>query len=120
MNILSYGLKKAKVCPERWRVVQGLYEAPNKSNVIRNASEGYFPEVLKTVKNSTGEVECTRRSYRNAEISHHNGTFIIDHTCNPTGKVEQVKVQLNTLPEVTAYFREMLPKFASEQYRPIR
>lgn len=120
MNILKYGLRKAAENPEQWRVVKNLYNSMTKSNVIRNAADGYYPEVCKTVNKWTGELSATCRSYRNAEIVHHNGVYKIAHTCNPNGTVTYETFKARSLPEVVAYFREMMPKFASEAYKPIR
>ena len=120
MNYLIYGLEKASENPQRWNVIKGLYKRKNLSNVIRNAGDGYYPEVLLTV-NEKGKVLGRLRSYRNAEIlTNGNGVYNIAQTCNPRGEVEQVQLRVKSLSQLRAYLKEMSPKFSSDLYRPIR
>ncbi len=119
-NYLTYGIEHAMSNPKQWTVVSRLWKSPNNANVIRSTKNGYYPLRMSTVDKTTGKVIATEHSYRNAEVTHKDGKFFITQTCNPEGKVECLQMELKTLPEVRAYFREMLPKYASEQYKPIR
>ena len=119
-NYLVYGLNHAKINPKQWTVVPRLWKSPNRANVLRSSDRGNFSLRMSTVDKESGKVLSTEHSYRNAEVLQNGNQYYIQHTCNADGKVEKLTVELNSLPEVRAYFKEMLPKYVSEQYKPIR
>ncbi len=121
-NLLTMGIKYATSNPSRWKVVTDLWQAPTKANVIRHATtkKGFFPHVMKCVDKDTGILSCTTRSYRNAEITHHNGRFIIEDTCSPNSGIRTTDIQLNSLSEVVAYFKPRLAQYSNPKYNPIR